>query len=284
MGKRKKPEANGTVKRTSKLVRPECNDFPAEYTNRIVCADCRNVLKRSPDNSVDCIITSPPYNFNVNYKGTDDNLPAEDYFHRLYDVLDECCRVLKEDGRLIINVQPLMSAHIPTHMLIGNHLLQKGMIWYTDIIWNKNHYNCRSSAFGSFKLPSAPYIKSTWEYVIVFAKGSLKHFGNSDDADMTKDEFLTYVNGMWSIAPERRMKEFGHPAMFPEELATRLIKLFTYKNDVVVDPFNGAGTTTLAAAKTGRRYLGVDVSVDYCATAQKRLDDIKKSNERRRNA
>ena len=103
----------------------------------------------------------------------------------------------------------------------------------------------------------------------------MKKSGSSADADITAEEFKSWVTAKWNIPPETRMKEYGHPAMFPEHLAERVLKLFSFKNDIVLDPFNGAGTTAAAAKKTNRRYLGIDISQDYCNTAEKRLAEIK---------
>lgn len=118
-----------------------------------------------------------------------------------------------------------------------------------------------------------PYLKYTWEFVEVFSKQTHKKAGDSQKIDVTGDEFKKWVYAKWSIAPERNMKEYGHPAMFPKELAVRLMKLFSYRGDIVLDPFNGVGTTTLCAAETGRKYIGIDVSDVYCETAKKRLHD-----------
>lgn len=105
----------------------------------------------------------------------------------------------------------------------------------------------------------------------IFIKGTLKKDGDSSNADITEDEFKKWVYGKWSIAPERKMREFGHPAMFPEELVARVLKLFSFKNDIILDPFNGAGTTTVVAKNLDRKYIGIDVSEDYCKVAQKRI-------------
>ncbi|MDZ4159318.1 MAG: site-specific DNA-methyltransferase, partial [Anaerolineaceae bacterium] len=126
-------------------------------------------------------------------------------------------------------------------------------------------------AWGSWKSPSNPYLKYTWEFVEVFAKGTMKKSGSTENADITADEFKKWVVAKWNIAPERNMKEFGHPAMFPEELASRVIKLFSYVGDIVLDPFNGVGTTTVVAQKLGRKFVGIDISQEYCDVAQKRL-------------
>ena len=139
-------------------------------------------------------------------------------------------------------------------------LLGLGLLWKAEFLWEKNNYNAKYTAWGSWKSPSMPYIKYTWEFVEVFDKGTHKKTGRREDIDITADEFKEWVIGRWKIPPEHRMKEFDHPAMFPEELPRRLMKLFSYKNDIVLDPFNGAGTTTLVAAKHGRRFIGIDVS------------------------
>ena len=149
--------------------------------------------------------------------------------------------------------------------------MDRGLIWKAEILWEKNHRNCAYTAWGSWKNPSGPYFKYTWEFLEVFCKGDIKHRGDSNLADITGNEFKTWVDAKWSIAPERKMQDYGHPAMFPVELAYRALKLFSFQNDVILDPFNGAGTTTLVAERTGRRYLGIDLSLDYCTTAQNRI-------------
>jgi len=135
----------------------------------------------------------------------------------------------------------------------------------------KNNYNCKYTAWGSWKSPSNPYLKYTWEFIEIFAKGTLKKEGDREKADITADEFKKWVVAKWSIAPERNMKNYNHPAMFPEELATRVIKLFSFENDIVLDPFNGAGTTSFVAKSFKRRYLGIDISKEYCKVAENRL-------------
>jgi DNA modification methylase len=146
------------------------------------------------------------------------------------------------------------------------------MIWKGEILWEKNNYNCKYTAWGSWKSPSNPYLKYTWEFVEIFSKGNLKKTGLPENADITPDEFKEWVVAKWSIAPERRMKEYGHPAMFPEKLAERVLKLFSFKGDIVLDPFNGVGTTTAVAKKLGRQFVGIDISPEYCDIANKRIE------------
>ena len=149
--------------------------------------------------------------------------------------------------------------------------MNRRLIWKGEILWEKNNYNCKYTAWGSWKSPSSPYLKYTWEFLEVFCKGNLKKSGAPANADISADQFKEWVVGKWSIAPERQMKEFGHPAMFPEELAKRVMLLFSFRGDVVLDPFNGVGTTSLVAKQNGRRHLGIDVAPEYCETARDRL-------------
>ena len=248
-------------------------DLPEQYENKIICGDSLEVLRKLPDNCIDLVFTSPPYNFGLSYDGHYDAVNWEAYYDMLFDIFRECIRVLKYGGRFVVNVQPLYSDYIPAHHIISNFFMEQKMIWKGEILWEKNNYNCKMCSYGSWKSPSSPYLKYTWEFVEVYCKGDLKKEGASDDADITAEEFKSWVVAKWSIAPERHMKEYGHPAMFPEALAERVLKLFSFRHDVVLDPFNGAGTTTAVAHKTGRRYLGIDISQEYCETAEKRLED-----------
>jgi len=241
--------------------------------NKIICGDSENVLKEFPNNFVDIIVTSPPYNFGLEYENdkNKDALYWQDYFDKLNRIWRECQRVLKPAGRLCVNIQPLFSDYIPTHHFISNQLLELGLLWKAEIHWEKHNYNCKYTAWGSSKSPSMPYLKYTWEFIEVFCKESHKKQGESDKVDITGDEFKKWVYAKWDIAPEGNMKKYDHPAMFPEELVARLLKLFSYQNDIVLDPFNGVGTTTLVAHKLRRRYIGIDISEQYCKTAENRI-------------
>ncbi len=250
------------------------NQLPDKYLNQIICADCLSTLKELPDNCIDLILTSPPYNFGMDYNQYEDTINWGDYYKNLFTIFDECIRVLKWGGRIVVNVQPLYSDYIPTHHIISNYFMSKKLIWKAEILWEKNNYNCKFCSFGSWKSPASPYMKYTWEFIEVFCKGNLKKKGDSKNADITADEFKSWTVAKWSLAPEKKMKEYGHPAMFPEALAERAIKLFSFQNDIVLDPFNGAGTTTYVSKKLARNYLGIDISEKYCETAKKRLDTI----------
>lgn len=242
--------------------------------NKIICADSELALKQYPSNSIDLIFTSPPYNFGLEYADNHDADYWPAYFDKLFAIFDECIRVLKHGGRIAVNVQPLFSDYIPSHHIVSNFFMSRKLIWKGEILWEKNNYNCKYTAWGSWRSPSNPYLKYTWEFIEVFAKGTLKKAGNPANADISAEEFKRWVVGRWSIAPERNMQRFNHPAMFPEELVARVLKLFSYQGDVVLDPFNGVGTTTLVARKLGRRYIGIDISPEYCQTAERRISEI----------
>lgn len=247
------------------------NELDAKYLNRIICGDAYEVLKKFPDNCIDIIFTSPPYNFGLDYHQNADDHYWEDYFENLFKIFSECIRVLKYGGRILINIQPLFSDYIPSHHIVSNYFISQKMIWKGEILWEKNNYNCKYTAWGSWKSPSNPYLKYTWEFIEIFCKGTLKKEGESENIDISADEFKQFVVAKWSIAPERDMKEWGHPAMFPEKLVERALKLFSYKNDIVLDPFNGVGTTTFVAKKLGRKFVGIDISDAYCKKAEERM-------------
>ncbi len=254
---------------------PKTNNLPPnEYLDKIVAGDSKEVLANLPDNCVDLVFTSPPYNFGLDYSESPDDHRWDEYFDQLFGIFDECIRVLKFGGRIAVNVQPLFSDYIPSHHIISDFFMRRRLIWKGEILWEKNNYNCKYTAWGSWKSPSSPYLKYTWEFIEVFCKGDLRAKGDRTQADISADEFKQWVNAKWSIAPERNMREFGHPAMFPEELADRVLKLFSFRGSYVLDPFAGVGTTAVAAKKTGRHYLGIDISPEYCAAAERRLNEI----------
>lgn len=255
---------------TSKMKIKEINNN--KFVNKIICADSLKILKKMPDNSVDIIITSPPYNFEMKYDNYKDKKGWEKYFSFLNDIWKECYRVLKKGGRICINVQPLFSEYMPTHHIISKQLLDLGFLWKAEILWDKHNYNAKYTAWGSWKSASMPYLKYTWEFIEVFCKDSQKkEKTNGEVSDITGDEFKTWVNAKWDVSPERNMKDADHPAMFPEEIPRRLMKLFSYVDDIVLDPFNGAGTTTVVAKKNNRRYIGIDISPKYTKYAKARL-------------
>lgn len=271
---RKEKIRNGT-KHLKKAFTVEENLELKEFVNKIICGDAEEVLKKIPDNSIDIIITSPPYNFGHSYANdaSEDTKKWNDYFSKLNRIWKECYRVLKPGGRIAVNIQPLFSDYIPTHHIISKQLLDLGFLWKAEVLWEKSNYNAKYTSWGSWKSPSMPYLKYTWEFIEIFSKKSHKKTGDKENIDITDEEFKEWVYAKWTFMPETKMKDFGHPAMFPEELPKRVLKLFSYKGDIVLDPFNGAGTTTLVAWKLKRRFIGIDISKKYCDIALKRIQN-----------
>jgi DNA modification methylase len=254
---------------------PAQHEMVSHLLSRIYCGDAEQVIQTFPDSFVDLIITSPPYNFGQEYKdergGIDDALKWEQYFSKLNRIWTECVRVLKPAGRVCVDIQPLFSDYVPTHHIISNQLQRLGLLWKGEILWEKHNYSCKYTAWGSWRSPSMPYLKYTWEFIEVFCKESHKKHGDQDKIDISGEEFKKWVYAKWDVAPQMDMKKFGHPAMFPEEMPYRLLKLFSYVGDVVLDPFNGVGTTTLVARKLERPYIGIDISKKYCDVAEERI-------------
>lgn len=180
------------------------NQLPDEFIDKIICGDSEEVLKGLPDNCIDLIFTSPPYNFGLEYDAQKDGYCWDDYFDKLFKIFDECIRVLKYGGRIIVNIQPSFLDCVPTHHIISNFFMERKLIWKGEVIWEKNNYNCNYTAWGSWKSPSSPYLKYTWEFLEIFCKGTLKKEGSKDNIDISADEFKEWVVAKWAIAPEKK--------------------------------------------------------------------------------
>jgi len=221
-----------------------------------------------PDNSVHLMITSPPYNVTKEY---DDNLNLEEYLILLKKVWTETYRVLATGGRACINVANLgRKPYIPLHSYIINDMLEIGFQMRGEIIWNKASSASPSTAWGSWLSAANPVLRDIHEYILIFSKDSFSHANKGKESTISKDEFLEWTKSVWTF-PAVSAKKIGHPAPFPEELPNRLIKLYSFKQDVVLDPFLGSGTTSLAAIKNGRNYVGYDTNKKYVELADKRV-------------
>ena len=224
------------------------------------------------DNSIQLIVTSPPYNVNKEYDDHADAMPNDEYFKLLHDVWKECIRVLSDGGRICVNVANVgRKPYLPLHSTIIKQLTDLGLIMRGEIIWDKEASVGVSTAWGSWQSPSNPTLRDTHEYILVFSKGSYKlpNHRNSK-SDLTSKEFTEYTKSIWRF-PTESAKKVDHPAPFPEELPYRCIKLYTFPGDVVLDPFNGVGTTCLVAKKLNRKYIGYDISKNYCKQAELRI-------------
>ncbi|MDG1538460.1 MAG: DNA methyltransferase [Candidatus Poseidonia sp.] len=248
---------------------------PEEHLNSLICGDSRNLPL--PDNCVHLVVTSPPYNASKEY---DEDLSLREYLGLLHDVFAECYRVLTPGGRMVINVANLgRKPYIPLSSHINIMMHEIGFLMRGEIIWDKSASAGSSCAWGSFQSASNPCLRDVHEYLLVFSKGNYKlPRTKSERADgrvdtVPRDDFIKHTKSIWSFATERASR-VNHPAPFPIELPKRCIELYSFVGDVVLDPFNGSGTTCVAAKQHGRHYIGVDLSEEYCSTAERRLDEV----------
>ncbi len=240
-------------------------------TNKIYRGDVLEVMKKIPDNSVHLAITSPPYNVGKDYDNHNDSMNYESYLEWLCKVWAETKRILVNGGRFALNIAPTgIKNFTPVHHDFANQLRSLGMTFRTEIVWYKQTM-LKRTAWGSWKSPANPHIVPSWEYVLVFSKDSSSLPGNKNEIDITSEEFKNYSDGFWQIPPETQRN--GHPAPFPEELIYRLIKFYTYRGNTVLDMFGGTGTVAIVALKTGRNFIHIDASEEYCKIAKKRVDD-----------
>ncbi|MCP4762300.1 MAG: site-specific DNA-methyltransferase [archaeon] len=238
------------------------------------------------DNTVSLIVTSPPYNVNKDYGKYKDKSGLEEYLSFLDEVWKECYRILRQGGRLCINVANIgRSPYIPLEAYISKRCIDIGFFMRGQILWDKGASVGASTAWGSWLSPSNPTLRDVHEYILVFSKGTnqLKKALDSDSSDITKDEFLNYGKSIW-VLNTANAKQIGHPAPFPIELPYRCIKLYTYPGDLVVDPFLGSGTTCIAAKNTGRHWIGYDIEKKWVNLAKRRISessqlDLKKNKK-----
>lgn len=224
-----------------------------------------------PADSVDLTVTSPPYNVDIAYGGYRDDLPYEEYLAFSERWLAKCLSISKPKGRLCLNV-PLdknKGGQQSVAADITEVAKRVGWRYHATIIWNEQTIS-RRTAWGSWMSPSAPFVIAPVEVVLVLYKGAWARKEEERHADITRDEFIEWTNGMWSFGGESATR-VGHPAPFPVELPLRCIKLFSYSEDLILDPFSGSGSTLLACLRTGRRGIGVDVDEKYCDLAVERL-------------
>ncbi|MBU2503968.1 MAG: site-specific DNA-methyltransferase [Nanoarchaeota archaeon] len=221
--------------------------------------------------SVDLIVTSPPYNLDIKYNSHNDQISYEDYLKFSHKWLSRCFEWLKEDGRLCLNIpldknkggQQSVGADITT---IAKKI---GFNYHSTIIWNEGNIS-RRTAWGSWLSASAPYVIAPVELIIVLYKTRWKK-DEKKQSDITREEFMEWTNGLWNFPGQNKKGAGGHPAAFPVELPRRCIKLFSFVGDVVLDPFLGSGSTIMAAVNNNRKGIGVEVDKEYCEIAKKRI-------------
>lgn len=245
--------------------------IPRNALDRIILGDSTR-MDSIPDNSIHLMITSPPYNVRKSY---DDDLSLEEYLSLLRAVFKETWRVLVPGGRAAINIANIgRKPYIPLHAFIIDIMRDIGFHMRGEIIWNKGASSGVSCAWGSFASASNPCLRDVHEYILIFSKLTNKLERGEKENSIEKNDFIEWTKSIWSF-PAASAKKIGHPAPFPEELPRRLIEFYSFKGDVVLDPFMGSGTTALAALKLKRHFIGYEISSEYVDLANKQISKIK---------
>ncbi len=289
VGKRESHDSTEFYKRFTPPIVSSADDVATvpDLDDSCILGDARD-MSIVPDNSVALVVTSPPYFVGKDYEldlgGKDAPVvPASyiEYLELLRDVFAECVRVLEPGGRIAVNVANLgrkpyrsLSSDVIRILQDDLHLLLRG-----EVIWQKGEGATGSVAWGSFRRAANPVLRDVTERVIIASKGRFDRArptkqrvkdGLPHENTVTTDEFMEATLDLWRIDPERATR-VNHPAPFPVELPRRLIDLYTYQDDVVLDPFVGSGTTLVAALRAGRRGIGFDLDDNYLAIARERL-------------
>lgn len=256
-----------TTLEENELLEKEENILPTKLENKFLIGSAEN-MKELPDNSIHLMITSPPYNVSKEY---DDDLTLQQYLTLLENSFKETYRVLVNGGRACINVANLgRKPYIPISDYISKIMIEIGFKMRGEIIWNKAASASPSTAWGSWQSAANPTLRDVHEYILIFSKGDYKREKESKENSISKEQFIEWTKSIWTMNAESA-RRIGHPAPFPEELPFRLIQLYSFKDDIILDPFMGSGTTALSAVKSERKFVGYDISKEYVALAEKRL-------------
>ena len=230
----------------------------------------RDVL---PKDSVNLIVTSPPYNIGTPYSGQsvdDDTLSIEDYLSFTRTWLSNCLYWAKPTGRLCVNVALDKNKNGKQALAadVTKLAMEVGWKYHATIVWNEGNIS-RRTAWGSWMSASAPHIISPSEVIVVLYKDTWK-LRRRGQSDITRDEFMEWVLGSWTFGGVSA-KLVGHEAPFPRELPRRCIKLFSFVGDTVLDPFLGSGTTLIEAIDNKRIGIGIEIEERYCQLAKERI-------------
>jgi len=245
--------------------------IPAQFLDKIFCKTSEN-MEELPDNSVHLMVTSPPYNVGKEY---DENLTLQEYRQFLKNVWEEVHRALVPGGRACINIANLgRKPYIPLHAFIVEDMLELGFLMRGEIIWNKATSSSPSTAWGSWLSAANPTLRDIHEYILVFSKGMFRRKNAlGTGSTISKQEFLEFTKSVWTF-PAESARGVGHPAPFPVELPYRLIQLYTFEEEVILDPFVGSGQAAIAAVKANRHYVGYDISEEYTKLAERRIKEF----------
>lgn len=261
----------------SRLYQDQSDPDPVEYVEQSVPSNVLDrILAKSaermddlPDCSVHLMVTSPPYNVRKEY---DEDLTLDEYLELLRRVFRETHRVLVPGGRACVNLANLgRRPYLPLHVYVIQLMLEIGFLMRGEIIWDKGASASASTAWGSWMSATNPVLRDVHEYILVFSKDSFSRPGEGNESTIQKEDFLDWTKSVWSF-PAASARQVGHPAPFPEDLPRRLIELYSFRGDVVLDPFCGSGTTCLAARGAERHFVGFEIDPGYVALARKRLE------------
>jgi len=244
----------------------ELADAPANVVDSVFVQSSES-MEQLPDNCVALMVTSPPYNVGKDY---DEDLDLDEYLGLLDRVFTETYRVIEPGGRVAVNVANLgRKPYLPLNHFTAGLLADIGFLLRGEIVWQKAKAAGGSTAWGSWQSAKNPTLRDIHEYVVVASKGPFRRVREGTDT-ITKEQFLQATVSVWDILPESA-RRVGHPAPFPVELPERLIHLYTFTDDLVLDPFLGSGSTAVAAVQSGRHYVGYETDADYAALAESRI-------------
>lgn len=258
--------------RTKKIVDAYCRK-QEYFRNKNIVLYLGNVLNKNlfTKNFIDLIVTSPPYNVGIDYNSNNDEVSYHQYLEFSKKWMFNCYKWSNTQARFLLNIP--LDKNKGGHKSVGSDLTgiaqDVGWKYHSTIVWNEGNIS-RRTAWGSWMKASAPYVIAPVELIVILYKDQWKKTNGSKISDITKKEFMDYTNGLWTFNGESK-KRIGHPAPFPKELPYRAIKLFSYQDDIVFDPFSGSGTTLIVAANTKRKAIGLDIDKDYCELAKRRI-------------
>jgi site-specific DNA-methyltransferase (adenine-specific) len=240
----------------------------------VIINDDLFATKKIAENSVDLVVTSPPYNVDIQYNTHNDRITYGEYLEFSARWMERCYGWLRPEGRFCLNIP--LDKNKGGQQSVGADLTtiakETGFSYHATIVWNEGNIS-RRTAWGSWLSASAPFVIAPVELIVVLYKDSWKKTGGTRESDITREEFMAWTNGLWTFNGESK-KKIGHPAPFPVELPLRCVKLFSFVGDIVLDPFMGSGTTLVAARRCRRSGIGVDIDPRYCEIAQGRIEEI----------
>jgi site-specific DNA-methyltransferase (adenine-specific) len=240
--------------------------------DKIYNMDCVEGMRLLPDDSVDLIVTSPPYNIGIDYDAYDDSRPWEEYYAWCETWLKECYRVLKKDGGRICldHYLSLGTSKYRTSPIASLYSIMEkiGFKHHSIAVWTDITL-AKRTAWGSYLSASAPYINAPFEGILIDYKENWKKAGKGVST-IEKEDFIKLTRGVWNIKTETRGLT---KANFSIDLPTKAISLLSYEGDTILDPFMGSGTTALAAKRLNRHYIGFEISKEYTDIANKRVDE-----------